>query len=260
MWTPVWEGTMTEKTEQTEPRPYTDPVTVTELEPYDPASDNGSAARQTAVAERSIVEIVEGAAEEPKAVFKTASVLARMLNDERVRVPHLMLALTLTPRGIERLSNYGLPKDAIRRTSWDELVPSDPPSSSVSAPVFSENVANIVRLAEKKANAERTEHMSVDDLVEVISTTPLRERYQHYWVVQARPDPIQQILLAVATTDKKVDGLIVAQGKLLTSQDKVEKGLTRAKYLLQLTVGLTSLAAAFVVGVGTTLLLRFLSP
>jgi hypothetical protein len=123
---------------------------------------------------RSIVDIVKNAVEETQEALRIASQLAATLNNDRVRAAHLLLALTLTPRGIERLGHYGMPKDTIRTSCWKELVPTDPPGDATRGPTISENVGDIIRRAQERADV-RAFRISVDDIIMVINSTPLRE-------------------------------------------------------------------------------------
>jgi len=202
---------------------------------------------------RTLVDIINHAVDEAQEVMRIAIELSRALNNDRVRAVHLLLALTLTPRGVERLSHYKLSRETIRKTCWKELSPMDPPGDATRGPNISDNVGDIIRRAQERADV-RAFRITVDDLVVVVSTSPLRERYERYWTEITSVDPVKRTLELVSAMSISVGGSLERKleelSNLSTQTAALQRGVAkRVSYVKHASNVIVALSALGVLAV-----------
>lgn len=159
---------------------------------------------------RPVADIIAAAHVDAQEVLKAAEQLATVLNNDRVRSAHFFVALTLTPSGMQRLSDYNLNRENIRKTTWRAIAPLDRPSVPNLRPAFSENLGDLLRQAQTRAD-KRGQPLTVEDILRVVTTSPLLDRYQHFWADQPAIDPMSKTLGTVQKIEEMSVSLLASQ-------------------------------------------------
>lgn len=177
---------------------------------------------QSNAPEDAVFDLLRKAADETQEVIEKAVGIAGHLNHQQLKVCHLLLSLTLTAEGLDRLRRRGLDSLALQESSWQELETIEHGPHARNAPAFSDNVRDLLRAADSEACKRALENrkLQIDDLLEAITKGSLAPRFAHYFSLDGIFDPAKETFKIVhdlkRTSDKQLDQLGSVADKLGT--------------------------------------------
>jgi len=203
-----------------------------------------------------------------KELVKKALVIASELNHGELLISHLLLAMTLVPRGAECLVAKKLEERAIRQACWDQLSKVDPLPVKAHSVVFSDDVMDVFREAQnisRKELDETAQSIHLPQIMRAIVDPPLAPKFDS--LVSGKPfvDVDFETYKMVADTRSRLGleyvpklqatldlvlGEVARLGKaqderstaLTKSIDGIEKRARHVKHIATAIVGLAGLA------------------
>jgi len=150
--------------------------------------------QETKEIDPAVSELAEDSTSETRDVLDRAAHIARSLNHQQLRMAHLLLALTLSEYALNRLRRRNLHEMSIRSACWQELaaMPTVVPYPNVAYLLLvSEDVKELFGMAATQVAVRDTEtrHIGIDDILSVITESPLWERLEPYFSGAPKLDP-----------------------------------------------------------------------